>query len=342
VKTICVDLWGDQRRGFVTNHPTRIAHAVNPFVTAEPRSLRGLYVAAYGRFADGCRAIDEPGLAIVAIDERTGRAAGVARMRARVGRHVAAIVGRHDRCDLFLDGCEQLALRHLAVILGPVADWKPGAGVSYRVLDLRTRDGFMDEHGRTLRGMRCEGPAIVRLAGHVLFALPLGDPTDWPPAAGDAWAYLPERVYFDELTHVPEGSRTKIPKLRADHRSHITITHGPRDSSDRLVAVGDLVGMLDVEGPIGRGTLQVGAAALRDGVLIGRYARCDGSLGDDPSLSRVHALVIRVDEALLVIDVASTNGTSRVGEEPARVVELERDSELQLGKGTRARWRWLS
>jgi hypothetical protein len=191
--------------------------------------------------------------------------------------------------------------------------------------------------------MRCEGPAIVRLAGHVIFALPLGDPTDWPASASDAWGYLPERVYFDELEHVPEGSRARLPQLRGDHRSCITITHGPRDSSERLVATpGDVVGMLEMEGPIGRGSLPIGDTALRDGILIGRYARCDGSFGDDPSLSRVHALLIRIGDALIAIDVASTNGTCLAGKSHARLVELDHDTELELGKATRARWRWLS
>jgi len=307
-------------------------------------SLRDLFVAAYGRFADGSRAVEEPGLAVVAIDERTGRPAGVVRLRARVGRYVAAIVGRHDRCDLYLDGSEELALRHLVVIVDPVSDYAKGASVAYRVLDLRTRDGFCDEHGRQLRGMRCEGPAIVRCAGYAIFALPLGDPTDWPQSPADAWAYLPERVYFDELAHVPEHSRAKIPCLpRArDHRSCITITHGPRDSGEMLVGAGDLIGMLEVEGPMGKGVLHVGAQALTDGVLLGRYARCDGGLADDPSMSRVHALLVRVEDTLLAIDVASTNGTARRGEPPTRLVELDREAELLLGKGTRARWRWLS
>jgi hypothetical protein len=343
VKTIGVDLWGDQCRGFAGNHATMVGRATRPPLA--PAGLRELFVGAYARFAAECRAVDEPGVAVVAIDERTGRPAGVVRVRARVGRYVAAIIGRHDRCDLFLDGSDELALRHLAVVVDPVASFSRGADAPYRILDLRTRDGFRDERGRQLRGMRCEGPAIVRCAGYVIFSLPLGDPTNWPANGADAWAYLPERVYFEELEHVPEHSRSQIPRLprATDHRSHITITHGPRDSGEILVGRDDLVGMLEIEGPSGRGVLNVGADALRDGVLLGRYARCDGASTDDPSMSRVHALLVRFDDdVLLVVDVASTNGTARAGEEHARVIEVDRDTELQLGKGTRARWRWVS
>ena len=46
--------------------------------------------------------------------------------------------------------------------------------------------------------------------------------------------------------------------------------------------------------------------AIRDGILLGRYARCDGAgLLDDPSMSRVHALLLCIDDTVLVVDTAS-------------------------------------
>src|SRR5665647_1519914 len=111
MKTMCVDLWAGQVRGTRENTGTRIERV--PVGVRKP-GLRELFVGAYGSFADPCRAVDEPGLALVAVDEVTGRAMGLARVRARVDRHVTAIVGRHDACDLFLDAQEGLALRHLA------------------------------------------------------------------------------------------------------------------------------------------------------------------------------------------------------------------------------------
>src|SRR5207248_896644 len=111
----------------------------------------------------------------------------------------------------------------------PASSFRPGEGVKYRVLDLRTSDGFADEHGRPLRGLRCEGPAVLRCAGHAMFFLPLGDPTDWPVSAEDAWACLPERVYFDELACDPQGSLPRMPIQPSRMRqSMIFRTHGPR------------------------------------------------------------------------------------------------------------------
>ena len=61
------------------------------------------------------------------------------------------------------------------------------------------------QDGKHLRGLAAEGPAILRLGGYMLFILMLGDPTDWPASASDAWAMLPERVYFDEMERCATG-----------------------------------------------------------------------------------------------------------------------------------------
>jgi pSer/pThr/pTyr-binding forkhead associated (FHA) protein len=348
MKTIGVDLWGDQIRGGGNNNVT----CLQPSATSKPRrGFRDLFIAAYPGFAERCREINEPGIALVAIDEVTGRSMGLVRLLARVQRHVAAIIGRHDECDLYLNAHARLALRHLAVVLDPVHDWRPGANVRYRVLDLRTTDGFCDESDRSLRGLRCEGPGLLRCGGYALFIMPLGDPTDWPASPSDAWTFLPERVYFDELEKSPMGSVRRPPRVpqlpslnnAITHRSLIIRTHGPRDTTDGLIESGDAAGTLELIGPRSRGTIRIGHDELRDGVLIGRYARCSNAqLADDPSLSRVHALLLQVDDAILAIDTASLNGTREANQPKARLIQLLGDTELVLGTSTRARWHWLS
>jgi hypothetical protein len=340
MKTIGVSLWDGQERGGV-NHRTVMRPAVRPRA-----GLRELFCEAYPRFAPACRAIDEPGIAIVAIDEISGRAAGLVKLLARVQRPVAAIVGRHDRCDLFLSGSDRLALRQLAVVLAPVESWARGSSsVHYRVLDLKTQDGMIDEEGRALRGLRAEGPTILRCGGYAIFILTLGDPTDWPTEAGDAWQMLPERVYFDELERLPDSSVPRYryrPREHETHHSVVMRTVGPRDTGSRLVADGDAAGTLEIIGPHRRSELAVGHAALRDGLLLGRYSRCDAVDPDDASLSRVHALLLHDHDRLLMIDTASFNGTRISGEESARVILIDRDVEVVLGRKTRARWRWIA
>lgn len=356
MKTVGVDLWGDQVRGGGNNNVTCLRPTTSPKLR---KSFRELFVTSYGGFADRCREVNEPGIALVAVDEVSGRSMGLVRLLARVQRHVAAIIGRHDECDLFLHAHARLALRHLAVVLDPVSDWRAGANVRYRVLDLRTTDGFSDENDRPLHGVRCEGPGLLRCGGYALFIMPLGDPTDWPVDPNDAWTFLPERVYFDELEHSALGSVPRLPLTprspspagtafnfnnAATHRSLIIRTHGPRDtSSGSLVGSGDIAGMLELIGPRNRGTIRIGHDELRDGVLIGRYARCNNAqLADDPSLSRVHALLLQVDDAILAIDTASLNGTREANQPKARLIQLLGDTELVLGTATRARWHWVS
>jgi hypothetical protein len=345
MKTIGVSLWDGQERGG-GNHRTVMRPAVRPRA-----GLRELFLEAYPRFAPSCRAVEEPGVAILAVDESTGRAAGLVKLLARVQRPTAAIVGRHDHCDLFLAGSDRLALRQLAIVLAPVESWERGAGVRYRVLDLKTQDGMIDEEGRVLRGLRAEGPAILRCGGYAIYILTLGDPTDWPADARDAWQMVPERVYFDELERSPDGS---MPRIRPrpqhglsmrgfeTHHSVVMRTVGPRDTSSRLVESGDAAGTLEIAGPHRHTTLSVGHDALRDGLLLGRYHRCDATDPDDESLSRVHALLLHDHDRLLMIDTASVNGTRVSGGEHARVIAIDRDLELVLGRKTRARWRWTA
>lgn len=346
MKTIGVSLWDGQERGGV-NQRTVMRPAVRPSA-----SLRDLYFEAYPKFAPACRAVDEPGIAIVAVDEFSGRAAGLVKLLARVQRPTAAIIGRHDRCDLYLSGSDRLALRQLAVVLSPVASWERGSSaVRYRVLDLKTQDGMIDEEGRVLRGLRAEGPAVLRCGGYAIFILSLGDPTDWPADASDAWQMLPERVYFDELERCPDSSVPRIQHLaperrrghdRDTHHSVVMRTVGPRDTGSRLVAGGDAAGMLEIIGPHRRTELAVGHDALRDGLLLGRYSRCDAVDPDDASLSRVHALLLHDHDRLLMIDTASFNGTRISGDQNARVIVIDRDLEVVLGRKTRARWRWTA
>jgi len=353
MKTLGVSLWGGQVRGHGQNHATlvRTTNVVDlrPADRADRAraSFRDLYLRAYPKFAGACRDIDEPGLAIIAIDEITGRASGIARLYARVDRHVAAIIGRHDACDLYLSGSASLALRHLAIVLDPVKSYQRGqSDVRFRVFDLRTSNGMVDEEGRPLRGLRSDGPAMLRCGGYAIMALPIGDPSDWPASASDAWDITPERIYFDEMDgSIPpaNGSLPGMPFRPTGNSSIIMRTHGPRDTGMKLVREGDVAGTIEIKTPHNGGVITVGESALRDGVLLGRYARCDGAgLADDPSLSRVHAMIINIDDRLLAIDTASFNGTRIHGEDKQRVIPLDAGSDLRLGSHTQVRWRWLA
>jgi hypothetical protein len=328
VSTLAIRLLSGQRRGS-RNTTTELALPAMPIPTRHA-NLRGLFTGAYDAIAEACRAVDEPGLALVAVDEHTGVTCGFAIVRARIARHVVAMIGRHDRCDLYLDKRAALALRQLLVIVDPVSSFTGGACVRYRIMDLRTEHGFLDERGRPLRGVRADGPAIVRCAGYAVFALPLGDPTDWPASAADAWAMLPERVYLEEADAAVER--------RSMRRSLLFPIRGPRESG-MILSDSSLAGTLELAGPSRGGTLAVGIATLRDGLVLGRYVRCDGAqMVDDPLLSRVHVMLLQLGDTLLAIDTASTHGIRLVGCPAERVIHVPDRAELALGRLSKLIW----
>lgn len=291
---------------------------------AEPSEL---FAGCYARFAAPCREIDEPGVVAIAIDGLTGALVGMVGMRACFGRPAVAVLGRHHRSDLVLWG-DDIALRHAAIVLDPVTSWAEGARASYRVLDLRTTAGLVDEIGRPLQAFRADGPAVIRCGRQVVFVLPLGDPTDWPASAAEAWAMLPQRVYLDECGGIARSSA---------RTSMIFRTPAVRETS--APTTGALEGTLEIEQPNHRFVVAIGRDALRDGVLLGRYRRCD-LLGElDPSISRVHGLLLQVGARTIVADLASTHGLGPAGGERTRIAELVDGSELWLACETRVRWR---
>jgi len=351
-----IELLAGQARRAARNLKTRAASRA-PRRRGTPLSTdpRELFIGEYSRFAARCRSAIEPGLAIVAIDRFTGKMSAFMKLRAQPGELVTAVVGRHGCTDVYLDGSDRLSLRHLLVAVDPVTEWRPGSELRYRVLDLRTRSGFRDEHGRELKSIVCEGAAILEAADYQLYLLPLGDPTDWPATGDDAWDCIPERVYFDEQTALAEGTRPvemKRPKrklleplldLPSGRTSRITVVSPPTSVSESLVEGGeDPIAQLVVNGLDGRKTISVGASALDRGVLLGRYSRCNaGATLFTETVSRVHLLVIRCGDWICAIDTGSRNGTRQGGSE-IRAVLLDRATRLSLGlDGDSVYWDWL-
>lgn len=286
-----------------------------------------LFLGTYDKFASACRDVDEPGIAVVAVDEISGALVGMCGLRACFGRPVTAILGRHGRCDLVLWG-DDIALRHIAIVLDPVLSWAEGARACYRALDLRTTGGMVDEIGRPLQSFRADGPAVLRCGGQVVFILPIGDPTDWPTSARSAWEMLPQRIYLDECGGV----------ARSHARTSLIFRTPPVRSSEDLIA-GDLAGTLEVEQPGHTSVVAFGRRALLDGVLLGRYERCDLLREVDDSVSRVHALLTQVGQRIILADLASTHGLGPLGGGRTRVAELVDGGSLWVARQTRLRWR---
>lgn len=312
-----------------------------------------------------------PGVAVVAVDTHRARVAGSMCIAAKPGQVNAGIVGRHGQCDLFLEGDGALSLRHLVVVVDPLASWDaPGAGgpgtwdVRYRLIDLRTSTGFRDEGGRQLEAATVEGPAFVFIGRYALYCFPTGDVDAWPEDAPAAIAALPERLYEDERDAEPdrwrrgrhargprdrwaEGSRVGddegFDSRRSSSITRVTSTSGPARARVDELGVGDeLLGTLEVQSRLGQDEVRVGAGGAARGLLLGRYSRCDTAGATSLSLekiSRVHLLVVRIAGELWAIDTASTNGVASGGT-GVRVHRLQAGDELSLADGAGAvRWR---
>jgi hypothetical protein len=324
-----------------------------------------------------------PGVVVVAVDAVAKRVAGSLCLAAKVGQANAAIVGRHGHCDLYLEGDPALSLRHLAIVVSPLAAGAKVPQVGFRVLDLRTRSAFLDEHGRRLESVMAEGPTFLSAGGHALFIVVSGEEPGWPESASEAWKCIPERVYIEEkdaepdrwrrrrslkgrgfeeptdggnaafaegtgVVEAPEpvASPIKSAAVSVVDPARITLVRtqpGPARARVSLIAEDDReIGQMTVTAEGKQQRIAIGERACEGGILLGRYERCDthgASVVAHHGISRVHLLLLRVDEEVYAIDTGSTNGTFQSDAE-VRIARLEENTELVLGEDlVRVKWK---
>lgn len=296
------------------------------------RSFETLFLLNYEPIRRLGSAFAQPGLAVVAVDSFTARLAGSVCVAAKAAKPNVITIGRHSMCDLCLEGDPSLSLRHLAVVVEPMSEWaRHGGDLRFRVIDLRTQLAFEDEDGRKLEGVVAEGPIFLRCGSFALLFLLTGDETDWPQDGEEAWSFIPPRVYLDETVAAPERHNRK-PRARTPRRGlpvdAANTAGAERASVTRVQRTGaawrlqaDLVregepalGTLHIRTKGGSQSITIGPHAAGEGILLGRYERCDASdatVLTDPNISRVHLLLLMVGKSVYAADVASTNGTWR-------------------------------
>lgn len=395
LRTRVVHLHGGQDRDHAANARTCVV-----IVDRGPwTSFEALFRATWPELRCVGTGFGQPGVAVAAVDMIRRRVVGSMCVAAKPVHANSAIIGRHGQCDLYLDGDPALSLRHLAVLVHPLRGGASGADVVYRVVDLRTRTAFADEHGRRLEAVTAEGPMFLTCGSYALFFLVTGDPAAWPEDAAEAWACIPERVYVDEQEAEPDrwqrrrGRRagpgtpapadqppsaapagddrsagkgrggmaqgTLVTSAPAEPRSppaastttttsavasvearrtaitRIRSQRGPTRASVELVGADEQpLGALRLSAGADAQTVTLSERVLDEGVLLGRYERCDthgASVIDIDGISRVHVLVIRVDGVVYAVDTASTNGTYLARGDEVRIVGLSGGTELILG-----------
>ncbi len=286
-----------------------------PLVRLPPQPAAGeLFFEHYDAIRDWVNDRRQSGLAVVALDAHGVQAKGY--LRAHENRINTAIVGRHEKADIFLGDDPSLSLRHLAVIVSPSSSKKP---LSFRVVDLRTPSGFTDERGTPLRACEADGPFFIRCGWYSLVFAP-------GSRDGDVWPDEPEAMWVS---------------LRQRNAAALSLPH-PATLEDGLLADDEEpLGELVITCEEGVGTMPVGRRAARSGILLGRSDRCDGDvLLENPHISRVHALIVEMAGSLYAIDTASKNGVwGHGGEERAQL--LESGTTFTLCGLARIEWRFF-
>jgi len=284
-------------------------------------------------------AMVRPGVALVAVDKR-GSVAGTLTLVGKPGSINAGVIGRHGRCDLYLPGDESLSLRHAAVVV----DERGG----FRLIDLRTGSGLRDAAGRRHDGVASTDEAVVAIGDHVIIARarrmedpagPMRSPWMPPLALGTNIApdpAHPPRASGTNVLGVPDPAR--VPNLAMTITAGVTRTGGALLGGDERREA-----LIELADGGSREMWPVGDRALSNGILLGRYERCDGHgsrILARRGISRVHALVIAVGGAPYVLDLGSTNGTWLDGTTEVRVARLAPGVRFRLGEhGPTISWR---
>jgi len=276
----------------------------------------------------------ELGVLVFAFNARTGFS-GDLWLRGTTGLR-SGTIGRHSSVDLFLDSDDGFSLRQSVVLVRSVL------GVPLiRVVDLDSSTGFSIGDQAELHAVDADGAFCMRAGDYVFFVSPTGAPPPWNPGLEDPWSMLPQAVVATRPRRVAEPRAPAPPRERGSPsgQTNVSRLRGPTTAGESaLVEPGETVaGVLHLTADEGSEHLEVGGAALDRGVMVGRYSRCGGGAWASNNVSRVHALVIRVDGAVWIVDTGSTNGTWIDGVEakcaqlgPGVLARLSQDESLTV------------
>jgi hypothetical protein len=235
----------------------------------------------------------------------------------KLGRDSAiepVVVGRHECADLMLASDEALSLRHSLVLLRVDAEGRPLT----RVLDLRSGTGMADAVGRLHYSIAADGPVCLSLAGSALFVIPSGSK---PPLGAGPRAAFDAIAWPSPVPWIPERSvEQRLSELSREPGSSsvVSVVIGGTGAGKPVIRRrgGRRAGRLKLDFGGQSYEHQVDTYALRAGVLVGRYDRCDLSpitVEMPDVVSRVHLLLISIEERTHIFDTGSTNGLTYEG-----------------------------
>ena len=216
------------------------------------------------------------------------------------------IVGRHERCDVVLSRDDDVSLRHLLLRARRDAQ----GHIHLRAIDLRSRRGLLSEDGRRCQAIASKGPLFLQVAGYVLFLLPTGPfAKPWARDAGETWRAFAPRS--QEILPPPQPLKARqAPSPGSLRLATITVQSSTQRAGEPTA------------------THAVWSDQLERGILVGRDDRCSQLGVAEGNLSRVHLVLLSVDDEVWAIDTASTNGTRAVDGGPFRQLLLTGETQL--------------
>ena len=190
------------------------------------------------------------------------------------------VIGRHELCDVVLDGDPTIALRHLLLRAARLDDGAPRLSV----LDLHTTIGFELDTGRRESSMVATGVVAFRVGAYAIVAIPRGE-------------RIPEELRPHR--HSPNPYREPPP-------SRVTSLPRARELSDSIASIGPTY-VLNVQSARGGISVPISTLDLETGVLVGRAPKCNDRLRNilNEGISRAHILLRRG----IAYDLSSTQGT---------------------------------
>jgi hypothetical protein len=281
--------------------------ATDPFAAVFRKHFVALRAAHQAQPAEGV---------LIAAVDGSGIFDGHTHLRLPASGIAHLIVGRHERCDVVLSRDSDVSLRHLLVR----ATRGPQGQLQLRAIDLRSRCGLLSEDGKRCEAIASQGPLFLQVASYVLFLLPTGPSAKpWPHDADETWRRFAPRN--QEILPPPQPLKSRAaPSPGAVKLATITI----QSSSPQA---GDLTS-----------THAVWSDQLERGILVGRDDRCSHGGLDEGNLSRVHLVLLSVDDEVWAIDTASTNGSRALSGPPFRQLLLSGDTQIVLADALALRW----
>jgi FHA domain len=295
------------------------------------------FLTHYREIAAALATVSGPALALFVVDH-DGLAA-TAILRPSPERFQSATLGRHTQAEIHLAADPGLALRHLAILLHPYSGSGP---LKWRVMDLRTGASLRDERGEHTQAFEADGSAFFSVRRYTVLAFvcaPGARPL--PPDPREAWRSLPPRRTFPAAGgDARRGRRLSILRRKDPGSTGVQFLPGVAYAG-RTGVHGQPIGVLRIRSGGDSARFVVDRASAEAGILLGRSERCDDAgvpVLTHPNISRVHLLIVMIEDQLLAVDLGSTNGTW-LADRPVRHHLLRNDDELELGVGlARARW----